>query len=182
MSLSAISPKRTWAVPAIAATVAAVLLAASLTVASAGAAASAGDGPQAVSAKKRCKAKCKKNRATTFLKGHSYSRVSSSPTTGASSTERSNLCVNGSLNFRGEYNGFSGAWLDTYDGTWRVVAATKTSAQVAVTTSNFRSVYFDGSPGPGTPPPAAATVGVQVLSNVQVLIGGVEFSRGTGAC
>jgi hypothetical protein len=134
--------------------------------------------PSAVTAKKKCKAKCKRRKATNFLAGHTYTRVTYS-STGASQNLRLDLCRNGTLHARGDYVGYSGyAWADGYDGTWRVASATKTSANAPFTTSG----YWVSDPYYASPPPASGTMMIAAISANQVTIAGAEFSRGAGTC
>lgn len=162
-----------------------------IVVAEASASASAGSST-AVAAKKKCKKKhkkkCKKKgsaiaQATAFLAGKKLSRVSYSQSTGASSTEAFSFCRNGTLLYRGDFVGYGGtAWADTFDGTWKVTAATGTTATVFLTTANFKSVYFDGSPGPDSPPPSSGSVGMVLTGPSTVTSNGVEYSVGAGPC
>jgi hypothetical protein len=163
------------------------VLSVGMVVAEAGA--SAGT-PTAIAAKKKCKKhkkKCKKAsaiaKATAFLAGKKLSRVSYSQSTGASSTEAFSFCRNGTLLYRGDFVGYGGtSWADTFDGTWRVTAATATSATVFLTANNFHSVYFDGSPGPDSPPPSSGSVGMVLTGPTTVTSNGVEYSVSAGSC
>jgi hypothetical protein len=140
-----------------------------------------GGGPQATEA--ACGKKCLKRRARRFIRHHKFSRVLYNQVSGTSSTERYDFCGGGTFRFRGDYEGYGGtAWTDTFQGTWSVRRARRTSALVHFTTSNFQSIYFDGSQGPDSPPPSSGNMRVQAQSAAVVFLGGAEFSRGPGAC
>ena len=133
----------------------------------------------AVAAKKLNKKKLKK-RATRYLQGAVWSNTNIS-TFGDVVTYLA-YCADGTYAYRKDNNSSIAASQTTWSGNWHVTTAGKTSAKVEYTVANFRSVYYDGSPGPDTAPPSPSVLGVQAGSANQAFFDGIEFTRNTGVC
>jgi hypothetical protein len=118
-----------------------------------------------------------KQRAKKYIQGVWTSGSSGGPvfTTAA-------FCTNGTYGFR-VLKSNSGTPSDTtFDGSWAVRSAGKSSARVRYTIEHFQSAYIDGSPGPDSFPGSPAVLAVSATSRNTANFDGVPFTRGTGSC
>ena len=138
------------------------------------------DGPQA-SAAKSSKKKAKR-KAKRFLDGALWTNITSA-TFGPITTYIA-LCTDGTYYYRKDNSSSVAASQTTFNGVWKVKTANtkKSTATLESTVENFRSVYFDGSPGPDSPPASPATTGVFASSENQVFFDGVEYTRTALTC
>ena len=137
-------------------------------------------GPEAAAAAKKLSKKKLKKRATRYLQGAVWSNINNA-TFGSIVTYLA-FCSNGTYAYRKENNSSIAASVTTWDGTWHVTSAGRTSARVQYTVANFRSVYYDGSPGPDTAPPSPSLLQVNAGSVNQAFFDGIEFTRNSGVC
>jgi hypothetical protein len=134
------------------------------------------NGPQAVAAKKLNKKKLRK-RARNYIQGVWTSGFPGGPvyTTVA-------YCTNGTYGFRVVKQNASGPSDTTFNGSWSVKTAGRSTATVGYTIDNFQSAYIDGSPGPDSFPGSPAILAVRASSFSQASFDGVAFMRGSGSC
>jgi hypothetical protein len=125
--------------------------------------------------------RCYRRQATRIIRGSTLSRVVYDYASRSYSNERYTFCGS-TLSFRGDYSNPAASWVDTYEGTWRVTKAKRKLAQVAFTTSNFKSTASGGAPGADQPPPSSGTATIIRARGISVLLNGVRYRGGYGGC
>ena len=113
---------------------------------------------QAAKHPRKCRTKCRIKKARHAISGHSYS-YDSRDGRGLGAAIQAEFCSDGTFRFQEQF-GVPGYYYvhESYDGTWRVMSASRSAAQVAVTTADFQ-YSFDysvvTSPPPSAPPQTA---------------------------
>ncbi len=140
------------------------------------------DGPSAAAAKvskKKAKRVVKR-----YLQHSTWTNVTASSTGISSTTTRITFCGNGTYSYRRDNDSIVAASQTTFDGNWSVKSANpkRSSGKVRYTVANFRSVYFDGSPGPDSPPPSPSILNAFADSEQIAFFDGIQFSRSAAGC
>ena len=154
----------------------AVLAAAGITAAvpALGASAAGSTGPQASAAK--ISKKQWRRIATRYLRGEWNAGAGSPVATTIA------FCDDGTYGFRVVKQNARGPSDTTFDGSWFVQSAGRSSFRASYTIEHFKSVYIDGSPGPDSYPGSPAVLSARPQGKNQASFDGVTFTRGPGTC